>query len=587
MIMFCLFGGISALPLLRSLGFARCSAESNLLSAETTQGFPVCLLALLASPTVPPTTRQSAVLYFKNFIKRHYAHGDSAIPPKDRDQIKARVVDLMTTVPPQIQAQLAESVGIIADSDFPDHWQTLVPSLVSKLGVAPDLAVWQGNLGVLRTAHSIFARWRSAIRTDSLMLEIKHVLEHFCTPYLLLFQACEQAIDANPPLPTMKVLFEDLLLLLQIFYDLNCQDIPEFFEDNMPEFMRIMRKFLLYKNAALEGPPRSDDDEDGDDDDEEDPVTKVKTAICENIDLYAKRYEDVFTELRDFVESVWGLLTTVGRSPRYDGVGLMRRLARRRDNTVVNLPLPLFNPQLVSKAIAFLTSVARPARHKDLFAAPEVLQSIIERIVLPNIALRPGDVNEFEDEPMSYLRREIEGTDADSRRGAATEFVRGLMEHFEAQVTGACGRYIEASLANYERDKRANWKEKDTALYLIMALGAKSVSERVGCLKGMTRGSSLSCGLLTSFRSQPTGWRNQSQSLPAVPPSPHLDRPPGPANPSRRPNHPPSNQSRRPQIRLPLPLPTRQIPAPLPPTQPDCTPRKPECSGLQLRRLRA
>ncbi len=81
---------------------------------------------------------------------------------------------------------------------------------------------------------------------------------------------------------------------------------------------------------------------------------------------------------------------------------------------------------------------------------------------------------------MGYLRREIEGTDADSRRKAATEFVRGLMEHFEAPVTAACGKYIEASLANYEKDKRANWKEKDTALYLIMALGAKSVNERVG-----------------------------------------------------------------------------------------------------------
>jgi hypothetical protein len=97
------------------------------------------------------------------------------------------------------------------------------------------------------------------------------------------------------------------------------------------------------------------------------------------------------------------------------------------------------------------------------------------------------DVSEFEDEPMGYLRREIEGTDADSRRKAATEFVRGLMEHFEAPVTTTCGKYIEVSLANYEKDKRANWKEKDTALYLIMALGAKSVNERVSCKKAVRR----------------------------------------------------------------------------------------------------
>lgn len=139
-------------------------AEASLLSAETTPGFPICLLALLSSPLAPPTTRQSAVLYFKNFIKRHYAHGDSAIPAADREAIKARVVDLMTAVPGNIQAQLAESVGIIADSDFPDHWQTLVPNLVAKLGVGMEQSVWEGNLGVLRTAHGVFARWVDDVR---------------------------------------------------------------------------------------------------------------------------------------------------------------------------------------------------------------------------------------------------------------------------------------------------------------------------------------------------------------------------------------------------------------------------------------
>ena len=133
-------------------------AEASLLSAEATPGFALCLLTLLASPAVPQTTRQSSVLYFKNFIKRHYAHGDSVIPAADREAIKAQVIELMTVVPGNIQAQLAESVGIIADSDFLDHWQTLVPSLVSKLGASSEQAVWEGNLGVLRTAHGVFSR---------------------------------------------------------------------------------------------------------------------------------------------------------------------------------------------------------------------------------------------------------------------------------------------------------------------------------------------------------------------------------------------------------------------------------------------
>lgn len=49
----------------------------------------------------------------------------------------------------------------------------------------------------------------------------------------------------------LKVLFDTLQLLLKLYVDLNCQDIPEFFEDNMPPFMAIFHKYLTYNNPLL------------------------------------------------------------------------------------------------------------------------------------------------------------------------------------------------------------------------------------------------------------------------------------------------------------------------------------------------
>ncbi|KAI9015417.1 CAS/CSE protein [Hyaloraphidium curvatum] len=432
---------------------ARKQAEASLASAELSPGFSLCLVALLSHPSTSPTVRHAAVLYFKNLLRKHYAHGDAGIPRADREEIKARIIDVMAGVPANLQVQLSESVAIAADADFPEHWPGLVPGLVAKLGDAADQKTWEANVGVLRTAHGVFARWRAQVRTDALFLEIKHVLQNFAEPYLALFQSLERTVDSNPPLAFLKTLFDALLLLLQIFWDLNCQDLPEFFENNMPEFMRLHRRFLLYTNPALEGPPPDEDDEDED----EDPVTKCRTAVCENIDLYARRYEEDFPQLEAFVGDVWGLLTTVGRSVKYDN--------------------------LVSKAINFLTSVARPARHSALFAAPETLQQICSLVVLPNITLRASDVSEFQEEPLAYFRREVEGTDADSRRRAATELVRGLMEHFEQRVTEVCGGFVTACLQKYEADRKNNWMEKDTAMYLIMALGARAVSERAGATR--------------------------------------------------------------------------------------------------------
>jgi exportin-2 (importin alpha re-exporter) len=49
----------------------------------------------------------------------------------------------------------------------------------------------------------------------------------------------------------LKLLFDTLQLLLKLYVDLNCQDIPEFFEDNMAPFMAILHKYLTYYNSLL------------------------------------------------------------------------------------------------------------------------------------------------------------------------------------------------------------------------------------------------------------------------------------------------------------------------------------------------
>lgn len=49
----------------------------------------------------------------------------------------------------------------------------------------------------------------------------------------------------------LKVLFDTLQLLLKLYVDLNCQDIPEFFEDNINPFMEILHQYLIYNNPLL------------------------------------------------------------------------------------------------------------------------------------------------------------------------------------------------------------------------------------------------------------------------------------------------------------------------------------------------
>jgi hypothetical protein len=63
-----------------------------------------------------------------------------------------------------------------------------------------------------------------------------------------------------------------------------------------------------------------------------------------------------------FVTQVWNLLTTLGEQGKYD--------------------------DLVINAIKFLTVVVSQTWHQELFGADHVLQTMCEKVVIPNIRLR-------------------------------------------------------------------------------------------------------------------------------------------------------------------------------------------------------
>ena len=82
------------------------------------------------------------------------------------------------------------------------------------------------------------------------------------------------------------------------------------------------------------------------------------------------------------------------------------------------------------------------------------------------------------------LRLTCEYTDTETRRRAASDLVRGLLEQFAKEVTEIFTQNVGQYLAEYEKDPARNWKSKDTALYLITSLSARSVSAQVRLSEG-------------------------------------------------------------------------------------------------------
>uniref|UniRef100_A0A3P8TFF7 Exportin-2 n=1 Tax=Amphiprion percula TaxID=161767 RepID=A0A3P8TFF7_AMPPE len=363
-------------------------AEKFLESVEGNQNYPLLLLTLLEK-SQDNVIRVCAAVTFKNYIKRNWRIVEDEpdkISDLDRTAIKANIVNLMLSSPEQIQKQLSDAISIIGREDFPQKWPDLLTEMVTRFR-SGDFHIING---VLRTAHSLFKRYRHEFKSNELWSEIKLVLDTFALPLTELFKAtielCQtHATDIN----ALKVLFSSLTLISKLFYSLNFQDLPEFFEDNMETWMTNFHALLTLDNKLLQ-------------------------------------------------------------------------------------------TDLVSNAIQFLASVCERPHYKHLFEDQNTLTSICEKVIVPNMEFRSADEEAFEDNSEEYIRRDLEGSDIDTRRRAACDLVRGLCKFFEGPVTAIFSGYVNSMLAEYAKNPGENWKHKDAAIYLVTSLASKAQTQKHG-----------------------------------------------------------------------------------------------------------
>ncbi len=363
------------------------------------------------------------------------------IDNNDREAVKNHIVELMLKSPQGIQKQLSAAIAIIGQQDFPGKWPNLINEMVTKFATG-DFHIING---VLQTAFSIFEKYSIDIKSQKLWEEIKFVLDNFAKPFTDLLNATMNLAKEHAENPAaLKVIFGSLVLISKIFYFLNYQDLPEFFEDNMQAWMTHFLSLLEADNKCLQ----SDDDEPG-------LLEDLKSQICDNIGLYAHKYEEEFTPyMKPFVMSVWNLLLSLGPQVKYD--------------------------MLTSNAIQFLASVADRAQYKALFEEESTLASICEKIIVPNIEMRECDVEQFEDNPEEFIRRDLEGSDVDTRRRAACDLVKGLSRFFEPQITSIFGAYVKTMLDLYNANPGQKWASKDAAIYLVTSLATKAKTAKHG-----------------------------------------------------------------------------------------------------------
>ncbi|KAI0244255.1 importin-alpha export receptor [Massospora cicadina] len=424
-------------------------AESTLARIEIQLNFLPLLLRLIETRGVDPAVQLAGAIYLKNSVlRRWYREGevDDFLAPIDREIIKRSIINLLVASSENVQVQIGEAIALIAETDYPHKWGTLIQELCVKL--SPN--DFRANLGVLRTIHTVFKRfaeaaWRTSLATAELNDEIVTSVDAFSGPLFALLKEVSGAIgqfasDAQTLQPLMQCVF----LMIKICYSLSYHDMPQCFEDNLDTLMDFMHFFLVYRNPLLES---SDDEEAG-------ILEKVRASVCEFAQLYHQKYSEEFTQLGRFVQAVWDLLVSVGPQPKYD--------------------------MLTCQTLRFIGMVIRRRSETEYFESPEAVSLLCEKVIIPNGALREADMALFEDEPLEFVRNELDGSHSGSRRQACSELIRSLVFRFEDTLASVFTEYYNAFLARYAQNPRENWKDKDTAIFLFCAIAVKAQTAQSG-----------------------------------------------------------------------------------------------------------
>ncbi|KNZ48960.1 hypothetical protein VP01_52g9 [Puccinia sorghi] len=491
-------------------------AEEQLEMAKQHLGFGNVLIVISQDTKAEPAARQAAALAFKNWIKNswapvrflstipsiyHATHDaffanlqeegdDGQIASTDRDSLKSKLLSVLISLAstPSLLIQYSEAISIIATSDFPEQWPDLIDQIVRNFNPND----WNANNALLSTAHAIFKRWRAQFRTDRLFLEIKYVLERFCEPETTdpahILQLLDTALaNVAPTLPKsqQQILAKSLLFMIQIYYDLNCQDIPEYFEDHLQEFMSLLHKYLTWEIPYLlsDRQQEADDEEEG----EAGDLEKIRASICEVVELYSLRYLDVFPMMDVFVKTCWDMLTRLGRQQRSDIVRLhAKRVSYYSYEYLIGEPIYSFSV----KRRASYRWLSRCHLRKAFLKVWKLWKPFATKSYCPTCFCEVSSItHSILEGKLMELRRnvfvdfEVEMFEEDPAEQAAIEITRALIEQFQKEVTTIITRYVQNYLQvllksflplQYAADPAGNWRLKDAAVSLVASIASRS-----------------------------------------------------------------------------------------------------------------
>lgn len=252
--------------------------------------------------------------------------------------VKQQIVAVYLQAPKQIAHMVQEAIVAIAQRDFPQQWEYLLPQLVPVLNVAQYSP--EQTLRVLKLMRKLFEKYEYSSRSDPLYSEIIVACDATHNALLALTTYLVQQLSVlQGDIPVQLKLLKSCL---RVFYYLNFQDIHPLFEDALQTWMQVMQSVLKLQSSTF---PTE--------------TFKCKGEALRIVLLYATKYREDFENLiQIFSQEIWAVCTNTTHDAHFD--------------------------KILHNALRYFKSLVAWQDMKPFFQANMV--SLIENLIIKNLA---------------------------------------------------------------------------------------------------------------------------------------------------------------------------------------------------------
>ena len=399
--------------------------------------------------------RNSACIFLKNYIRDFfYDSSNNAILNKhkimdenSKTYFKENVLTLMLNAESSLLPNIIEMIKIVVQNA--NGYLVIWPKLMNFIGEVLNKHDFSKSKYIYQLISKIIKRYHIEYKSVPLFKEIINTMEYICQPMtedaLNIIKFFNSYDKNNKNDEIMTQCLQMMNKIMSIFYSLNFQDFPEFFEDHLQEWINILNDTVLL--------PNQNSNMNNIDINLRDLVLKLKAKTLKNINLYyCNYYEDVEKYVQQFSKSVWIVMCTCKINDNFS--------------------------KLMKELLDFFKCGFQMKRINDLNM--EQLNQIIEYIILPNMSISQKEKEDYLDNPVEFLKVEFEEYDMSSNKYFSINLLQIIIANYPDVNKQIISPKINNFLAEYNADKTKNWNKKLMVINLLFASCIKTFAQRFG-----------------------------------------------------------------------------------------------------------